>query len=94
VIRGFPDPTTAHLGLLLISESAQGRGIGRVGYMAIEDVIRSWAGCRCVRIGVVRTNEGVIAFWKKVGFAETGEVKPYCYGTVVSETIILTKALH
>jgi hypothetical protein len=42
---------------------------------------------------VVRTNEDVVAFWVALGFKPTGELKPYRYGNVVSEIIILEKLL-
>lgn len=94
VIRGFPNSATAHIGLLLISESVQGKGVGSAGLKAIEEIIRSWGGCNSIRIGVIRTNDRVLPFWTKQGFAETGEIKPYHYGTVDSEAIILTKRLQ
>ena len=93
LLRAFPAPDIAHLGLLLISESFHGQGIGRAAYLQIEEFIRSWNSCSLVRLGVVRANMRVLPFWSKLGFAPTGEVKPYRYGSVVSETIMLTKAL-
>ena len=94
LIRGFPDPHTALLGLLLVAESLQRQVIGSAAYLAIERHIRSCGdGCTQVRIGVVRTNAQVLPFWTKLGFAPTGEVRPYRYANVVSETIILVKSL-
>jgi uncharacterized protein len=93
LIRGYPDPQVAHLGLLLIAEPFQNRGIGRSAYRLVEEYIRALGGCSTVRAAVVRTNEAVLPFWHKVGFAPTGEVKPYRYSNVVSEIIILAKRL-
>ena len=45
------------------------------------------------RLGAMRTNERVLPFWKKQRFSPTGEVRSYRYGAVISESIILTKAL-
>lgn len=92
VIRGWPRADTAHVGLLLIAEPHQRRGHGRAAYHALEKQIRAW-GAKRVRIGVVRTNEDVLPFWKLLGFAPTGEVKPYRYGPVVSEVLILEKGV-
>jgi hypothetical protein len=39
------------------------------------------------------TNADVVPFWRKMGFSETGETKPYTYDKLVSESIILTKSL-
>jgi GNAT superfamily N-acetyltransferase len=92
VIRDWPRAGTAHIGLLLIAERHHGRGHGRAAYHAIQQEVQTW-GARRVRIGVVRTNEHVLPFWKKLGFAPTGEVKPYRYGPVVSEVLILEKGI-
>ena len=92
VIRGWPRPDTAHIGLLLIAEHHQRRGHGRTAYREIEREARAW-GVKRMRIGVVRTNEDVLPFWKKLGFTPTGEVKPYRYGPVVSEVLILEKGI-
>lgn len=91
LVRGWPDPGTAMLGLLLVSESHRGEGIGREAYRLVEEVVRGWGTCQRVRIGVVRTNARVLPFWTGLGFEPTGEVKPYRYATVESETVILEK---
>jgi len=93
VIRAYPDETTAHLGLFLIAEAHQRRGIGGKAYRQVERFARNWEGCARMRLGVVRTNASVLAFWRHLGYAETGEVKPFRYGDVVSESIIMTKDL-
>ena len=93
VVRGYPDAQTAYVGLLLVAEPFQRQGIGRAAYRALESVIRSWRTCVRVRLAVVATNEAVIPFWSKLGFVPTGEVKPYRYAGVVSESIILEKVL-
>lgn len=93
LIRGFPDPQTATLGLLLLDEAHQGRGIGRIACLAIEDQVRSWGECTRLRIGIVRTNDRVLPFWSALGFVPSGEVKPYRCGGVHSEVIVLVKSL-
>jgi hypothetical protein len=44
-------------------------------------------------LGVVRTNEEALPFWHKMEFHLTDEVKPYQYGGLESETLILEKLL-
>ena len=92
VIRAWPRPDTAHIGLLLIGERHQRRGHGRAACQAIEREIARW-GAKRVRIGVVGTNEDVLPFWRKLGFVPTGEVKPYRYGPIESHVTILEKPL-
>jgi predicted acetyltransferase len=93
LIRSHPDSRTAHLGLLLIAEGFQRQGVGRAAYRALEDYVRAWGTCDRMRLGVVRANDRVLPFWSDQGFVPSGEVKPYRYGNVRSEVIILTKAL-
>jgi GNAT superfamily N-acetyltransferase len=93
LIRGFPNAKTALLGLLLVSEKHQRKEIGRRAYTLLDEFIRSWGTCDHVRIGVVRTNEDVMPFWSRLGFEPTGELKPYRYGSVQSETVVLQKRL-
>ena len=93
LLRGYPEPQVAFLGLLLIAEPFQHRGIGRAAYRLAEEYIRAWSACSTVRAAVIRTNEAVLPFWLKLGLVPTGEVKPYRYSTVVSEVVILAKCL-
>jgi diamine N-acetyltransferase len=50
LIRGYPGPATAMLGLLLISEPHQGKGIGRQALQLLERFVQDWGTC-------VRRNE-------------------------------------
>jgi GNAT superfamily N-acetyltransferase len=93
VIRGYPRPNTATIGLLLIAEGFQRKGIGSGAYRSLEAVIRSWRTCTTARIGVVATNSQVLPFWESLGFVPTGERRTYEYGPIHSEIIILSKDL-
>jgi GNAT superfamily N-acetyltransferase len=92
VIRAWPRADTTHVGLLLIAERHQRRGHGRAAYRLLEEQVRAW-GAKRVRIGVIGTNADVMPFWSKLGFAPTGEVKPYRYGRVESHVTVLEKPL-
>jgi RimJ/RimL family protein N-acetyltransferase len=94
VLRGWPVEDTAHIGLMLISEDHTGQGIGRAAFGALEAELRQWPEITRLRAAVVATNVQVLPFWRRMGFAETGEVKPYRYGTLHSESIILEKPLR
>jgi hypothetical protein len=41
--------------------------------------------------GVVRTNDQVLGFWRRLGFTETGEVRPWRYDKLESEAILMDK---
>ena len=68
-------------------------GVPPRAYALLEQYIRDWRTCDRVRIGVVRSNAEVIPFWTRLGFEPTGEVKPYRYGSVASETVVFQKRL-
>jgi GNAT superfamily N-acetyltransferase len=93
IIRGWPTSNTAQIGLLLLDESHQGHGLGRSTYQLVEAKVRSWPEIDTLRISVVRSNTDVLPFWRRMGFTETGEVRPFVHDTLVSESIILTKPL-
>jgi RimJ/RimL family protein N-acetyltransferase len=93
VIRGWPNSHTALIGLFLIDEAHARQGLGRAAYAALEVAICQWPSIRVVRAAVVATNAAVLPFWRQMGLAETGEVKPYQYDKVRSQCIILSKTL-
>lgn len=90
VLRRWPTPDDAHIGLLLVDGRRQGEGFGRRTLNALYAAL-AWDGVRRWRISVVRTNERVLAFWHRMGYAETGEIKPYSCGHLASEAIIMTR---
>ncbi len=94
VIRGWPASDTALLGVLLLDGAHQGRGVGTSGYQQIEAKVRQWPEIDVMRVAVVHSDAAVLPFWRQVGFAETGEIKPYVYDTLTSESIILAKPLR
>lgn len=94
VIRGWPAPDVAFIGLLLLAEAHQGRGLGRLAYDRVEAAIRAWPGCRRIRLGVVEANAQALPFWRACGFAATGERKPFENGAVRSEVVLMEKRLE
>lgn len=92
VIRGYPDPATGFIGLLLVAEPFQRRGFGTIAYQQVEQEIARW-NCSRARLALVEVNDRVRTFWLKLGFRPTGEKKPYRYGSVVSESIFFEKPL-
>ena len=93
LLRGFPTPNSAHIGLLLIKESAQGRGFGQAAFQKVEELIRTWSEISTLRLGVVETNRVVLGFWLKQGFNLTEKAVPYEHKTVHSRVLILEKTI-
>ena len=52
-----------------------------------------WPWARRLRLGVVRTNDQVLGFRRRMGFTDTGEVRPWRYGKLESESILMDKHL-
>jgi len=75
ILRFFPDTHTAYIGLLIISESHQGFGIGTQILQRIYQTASIW-GCSQIRLAVISTNTKGHSFWAKAGFQEL-EQRPY-----------------
>jgi ribosomal protein S18 acetylase RimI-like enzyme len=87
-----PDDETVYLGLLLIDRDRQGQGIGAAACQALErDLLPRWPWVRRLRLSVVRTNDQVLGFWRRLGFTETGEVRPWRYDKLESEVVLMDK---
>src|SRR5436309_2218116 len=92
VIRGYPVHDKAIIGLLLLAQRWQRRGLGRAFALLLEKVIGDWPEIALLRIGVVDRNTGALAFWRKLGYVETGEVKR-AGAPFVGDAIVLEKPL-
>jgi ribosomal protein S18 acetylase RimI-like enzyme len=90
----YPDVQTVYLGLLLIDRAHQGRGVGTAAFQALErDLLPRWPWARRLRLSVVRTNDQTLGFWRRLGFTETGELRPWRYDKLESESILMDKVI-
>lgn len=92
VLRHWNAPNKAHIGLMVFDPQWRGFGYGRAAVNHIETLALTWPGIDTLRIAVVRTNADALVFWRKVGFAETGEIKPK-YGPFIDDIVILEKPI-
>jgi ribosomal protein S18 acetylase RimI-like enzyme len=92
IVSDFPHPATAFIGLLALTETHHRRGLGRATFNAVAHFARHRLMASKLRLAVVATNP-VIGFWRKMGFRETGEVKPYSGVYVTSTARLLEKSL-
>jgi GNAT superfamily N-acetyltransferase len=93
LVRGWPDASTAVIGLLLLEPAARGRGIGRLAFDTIEDQARAWPEVRQLRAVVIDTNALARPFWEHMGFRANGQTRPHQAGTVTSTAVVLMKPL-
>lgn len=73
-LLGYPEPTTAYLGLLVIRGDRHARGLGRKAFEAWLEWVMAGPFER-VRLGIVEDNAPALAFWRRVGCRPTGERK-------------------
>jgi GNAT superfamily N-acetyltransferase len=92
VLRGWNTTNKCIIGLLLFAPQWRRGGCGRQALALIESLVRSWRGYDTLRVAVVATNDDALVFWRKVGFVDTGEIKP-AYGPYVANIVILEKPL-
>jgi uncharacterized protein len=95
LLRGYPNERTAFIGLLEVHGRHRGKGVGAAAYRGVEEYVgREWPEVRTLRLAVVETNAGQAqGFWERLGFAPTGEVKPYRYDKLESESRLYEKQL-
>lgn len=94
LLDGWPDPSTAHVGLLLLDETHQHHGIGGLVWQQLQTMLALMPHVRTVRAAVVQTNIQVLPFWTRCGFADTGQRKPYTSDELVSTAIILERPVE
>jgi GNAT superfamily N-acetyltransferase len=66
-IRGWPDPATWAIGVLLLVPAARGQGVGAQVLEELEQRARD-EGARRVRVGVARDSARARAFWVRQGY--------------------------
>ncbi|ODA42913.1 GNAT family N-acetyltransferase [Desulfosporosinus sp. BG] len=74
LIKGYPNPKTLTLGLMLLEPNSRGKGIGNKAYNVLEEWVVNQQFYK-IRLGVLFGNEKGLGFWIRMGFIETGEVK-------------------
>ncbi|MGJ8670323.1 MAG: GNAT family N-acetyltransferase [Oceanococcus sp.] len=89
ILRGYPFETTAYIGLLLLAESHQGRGLGAQTLAYVRSLVQSW-GCTHLRIAVISTNVRAFGFWQREGF---GEIERGSNSRFIGESVVMEAAL-
>ncbi len=74
-IFGYPQENVVYIGFFMVESAVSGRGIGT---SIIQGCLPYFAslGCHAARLAVDEGNPQSSAFWRKNGFAETGERFP------------------
>lgn len=65
-----------YLGMLTVDPLTQGKGIGKI-LMKEAETIATQSGSHCIYMSVISKRTELINWYKKYGFIETGERKPF-----------------
>ena len=95
VIVGWPDPSSAHIGLLMTDGAREGQGLGRMPHTAIAEELLELRTVETLRLSIVDTNATVaVPFWTKMDYSATGEAVPYESGAVSSTARIWVRPIR
>jgi len=95
VIQSWPEPDTAHIGLLMTDPRRRGEGLGRQLHESIISEMSMVQGLMWLRISIVEANAEIAEpFWIKMGYTPTDVVAPYSYASVESRSRIWHRRLH
>ena len=71
---------TGYFGMLSVSPTLQGGGLGRRLVEAAHAALAERFGARRVRISVFPQRQTLIEWYRRLGYAPTGETLPFPYG--------------
>jgi GNAT superfamily N-acetyltransferase len=95
VLRGWPNPTTAHIGLLQVHPSRKRQGVGRRAHDLLLAYVADWTEVTTLRAAIVGTNAAEAEpFWAALGYQPTGTPKRYQAGTTTTDVSAWTRAAH
>ncbi|QIV86067.1 GNAT family N-acetyltransferase [Glutamicibacter mishrai] len=95
VIIGWPEPCTAHIGLLMTDSLRARQGLGHELHEAMVSELLKIDVLQDLRLAIVDSNAGAAEpFWKSLGYKPTGEVAAYRRATVESRSRIWRRTLR
>jgi RimJ/RimL family protein N-acetyltransferase len=90
--KDHPARGKTYIGLLLLDESFQGKGLGRAVYVAAEKYARADLGAQTLVLGVSVAND-VLTFWEKMGFTPNGRTYIWKGEKIESQVIEMEKSI-
>lgn len=94
VLRGWPDPATAHIGLLQVHADRKRQGIGRRTHDLLLDLVGGWTEITMLRAAIVGTNaDSAAPFWASLGYQPTEPARPYRAGDIATHVTAWTLPL-
>ncbi|KQW83789.1 GNAT family N-acetyltransferase [Brevundimonas sp. Root1279] len=71
---------TGYFGMLSVSPTLQGGGVGRQLVEAVHTLLAERFGARRSRISVFPQRDTLVSWYQRLGYADTGETLPFPYG--------------
>ena len=94
VLRGWPDASTALIGLLQVHARCQGTGVGRRAHELLLDLVGTWPGITQLRAAIVATNAAAAdPFWTAMGYRPAGPPAPYRAGDTATQVTVWTRSV-
>lgn len=94
VLRGWPKPDNAHVGLMFVSGGHRGQGLAHRLHDAVVRRAASWPGVVSLRLSIVDTNRQTAEpLWKHLGYRPTWESVPFHDGIVRSTARIWVRPI-
>jgi GNAT superfamily N-acetyltransferase len=93
VLRGWPTPPVAHIGLLQVHPTRQRQGVGRHAHdLLLEWLAARWPEVHTLRAAIVATNaDSAGPFWVALGYRPAEAPKPYQVGTTATTVSVWTR---
>lgn len=94
VLRGWPDPSTVHIGLLQVHADRKREGIGRRAHNLLDDMLGQWPEITTLRASIVATNAAhAEPFWAALGYRPSEPPRPYEAGRIRTHVTAWTRSL-
>lgn len=93
VIRAYPLPETAEVGIVLVHGRKRRRGYGKYLIQDVEKVVTAWPGIKTLQTELPSFLPGALVFATSLGFIATGSKRAYRYQHVTGEQEIFEKNL-
>jgi RimJ/RimL family protein N-acetyltransferase len=84
-----PEDSQSWLGFLMIARAHQRQGLGTEAFERLAAYFKDHYGWSSLRVGVMTTNKGALAFWPRLGFQEA----PTADAAASKQQVTLQRAL-
>jgi len=92
-IRGFPEPRTWWIGLMMVDPRRRRDGVGAALHAGFERWVVDQDDHR-ISLGVVSANSGGLRFWESQGYTQDRTVEAQSFGRLTHDVHVLTKSVR